>query len=148
MGKWLTISEAVDVLGISERALREKVRNQKIQSKLEEKRRYVWVEHEEVGHEATHEGHHDLLHEKDERIADLQKQVYNLQEQLVRRDNQVESLTEKMDHLTQVVAMAQKNVATLTDQLDSSHLVIEDLRHRQPLWKRLFHRGNAETGRG
>jgi chromosome segregation ATPase len=142
MEKWLTISEAVTVLGISERALREKVRTGKIESKLENRRRLVWVETDEVGesreHEAHHEPHHELLHEKDARIADLQQQVLSTQDQLVRRDEQIESLTEKMDHLTQVIAMAQKNVATLSDQLEGSRLQLEELQQPKSLWKRLL----------
>ena len=138
MGKWLTVSEAVEVLGITERAIREKVKNNKIQSKLENRRRYVWIEPHEVHHEEHHEPHHDIIQEKDGRIKDLQRQVGALQDQLARRDNQIESLTQQIDHLTQIVAMSQKNVATLTEQLESSRLMIEDI--RKPLWKRIFKR--------
>lgn len=134
MGKWLTISEAVEVLGITERAVREKVKKDKIQSKLEKRRRYVWIE----PHEVHHEQHHEIIQEKDARIEDLQRQVGDLQDQLARRDNQIESLTQQIDHLTQIVAMSQKTVATLSEQLESSRLMIEDI--RKPLWRRIFKR--------
>ena len=44
-----------------------------------------------------------------------------------------------MDHLTQAVAMAQKNSGALTEQLDDSRQRIEDMRSRS-WWKRIFRR--------
>lgn len=73
-------------------------------------------------------------------IEDLKAEIETKNQQLQRRDEQTEALTLQIDHLTQVVAMAQKNVATLTDQLESSRLMIEDLRQNKSLWKRLFPR--------
>jgi DNA-binding transcriptional MerR regulator len=73
-------------------------------------------------------------------IEMLTAEIETKNQQLQRRDDQTDSLTEKIDHLTQVVAMAQKNVATLTDQLESSRFLIEELRQKPVWWKRLFGR--------
>ena len=67
----------------------------------------------------------NTLQEKDARIA-------HLESQLARHAQQI-------DHLTQVVAMSQKNIGALTEQLDDSRQMIEDMRSRS-WWKRLFGR--------
>ena len=51
----------------------------------------------------------------------------SLRDQLSRKDEQI-------DHLTQVVAMSQKNIATLSEQ---NQLLLED-QQRRPWWKRIF----------
>ena len=96
--------------------------------KLENGKRLVCVEFDDTSHEKPHE----ILHEKDERIAGLQRQVTDLQEQLSRRDEQI-------DHFQQIVAMSQKNIAALTEQLDDSRQMIEDMRSRS-WWKRILRR--------
>jgi len=73
--------------------------------------------------------------EKD-RIA-LEKQleradseVQHLREQLTEKDNQI-------NHIQQIVAMSQKNIGALTEQLDDSRQMIEDMRQRRTVWQRL-----------
>ena len=41
-------------------------------------------------------------------------------------------MTQQISHLTQVVAMSQKNIAALTEQLSDSRQMIEDMRQRKP----------------
>ena len=67
-------------------------------------------------------------------------EIQHLREQLTRRDGHIESLTQEIDRLTQVVAMSQKNIGALTEQLDDSRQMIEDMRSRS-WWKRLLRRG-------
>lgn len=122
MAKWISIAEATQVLGISERSLRYRIAKATIESKLENGKRLVHVEQDTMPHENLNA----ILHEKDCRIADLQQQVDNLQEQLGRRD-------ETVDHLTQLVAIAQKNVLVLTERFQA----IEDMRKRS-FWQRLL----------
>ena len=137
MIKWVSVAEAPQLIGISERSLRYRISKGTIESKLENGKRLVCVELDDTSHEKPHaklhENTHEILHEKDERIAGLQSQVADLQEQLSRRDEQI-------DHLTQVVAMSQKNVAALTEQLDTSRQMIEDMREQRSWWKRIFRR--------
>ena len=59
--------------------------------------------------------------------------------QLRVKDTQIESQAQQIDHLTQVVAMSQKNIGTLTEQLDTSRQMIEDMR-LSPWWRRIFRR--------
>ncbi|MCH8292519.1 hypothetical protein IH992_15610 [Candidatus Poribacteria bacterium] len=54
-------------------------------------------------------------------------EIESLRDQLSRKDEQI-------DHLTQVVAMSQKNIATLSEQ---NQLLLED-QQRRPWWKRIF----------
>ena len=92
-----------------------------------------------------------------ERVEEKTDQIEHLREQLPRRDDTIESLTREINHLTQVVAMSQKNIATLTDQLsvmrDSeggdfklppSESQLEGIRQR-PWWRRLFGRKIANS---
>ena len=65
--------------------------------------------------------------------------IEDLREYLTRRDEHIESLTQELGHLTQIVAMSQKNIGALTEQLDDSRQMIEDMRSRS-WWKRIFRR--------
>jgi len=59
-------------------------------------------------------------------------EIQHLREQLARRDEQI-------DHLHQLLAMQTKTTAALTEQLDTSRALIEDMRRRKlPLLKRIF----------
>ena len=78
-----------------------------------------------------------------ERAEEKTDQIQHLREQLARRDDTIESLTREINHFTQVVAMSQKNIATLTDQL-SVMRQLEDMR-RRPWWQRLFGRKTANS---
>ena len=60
----------------------------------------------------------------------LESENRHLREQLARHAQQI-------DHLTQVVAMSQKNIGALTEQLDDSRQMIEDMRQRRTVWQRL-----------
>ena len=60
----------------------------------------------------------------------LQSEISHLREQLARRDEQI-------DHFQQIVAMSQKNIGALTEQLDDSRQMIEDMRQRRTVWQRL-----------
>jgi len=68
----------------------------------------------------------------DESTSALLRQLEAKDEQLSRRDEQI-------DHFQQIVAMSQKNIGALTEQLDDSRQLIEDMRSRS-WWKRIFRR--------
>ena len=61
-------------------------------------------------------------------------------------ESQLESRDEQVDHLTQVVAMSQKNIGALTEQLLDSRQMIEDMRQRRTVWQRLKAVFVAESG--
>jgi uncharacterized coiled-coil protein SlyX len=124
MSEWVTIKDAVGILGMSERTLRRHIAEGKIESRLEEGRRYVSVNG--TANDMPTDmpiGIQQLLDEKDARIQQLE-------DQLARHAQQI-------DHLTQVVAMSQKNIGALTEQLDDSRQMIEDMRTCS-WWKRIF----------
>jgi len=74
-------------------------------------------------------------------ISDLQAQISEKDQQLLRRDDQTDSLTRQIDHLTQLLAVQSKTAATLADQLDAIKQ-LEDLRKRPSLWQKLFGRNS------
>jgi len=67
--------------------------------------------------------------------------VNEIRAQLRVKDTQIEGLTQQIDHLTQLLALKEKNVAALTEQLDDSRRLICDM--RTPWWKRLFRQGEG-----
>ena len=66
----------------------------------------------------------------------LKAEIERLHGVIERRDCQNESMSQQIDHLTQVVAMSQKNIGALTEQLDDSRQMIEDMRQRRTVWQR------------
>jgi len=128
MEQWIPISEAAEMLGLTERAVRYRVSKGVMQSKMEDGKRFVLMDDEEMvsgnGSGEFQGNFQMLLEEKDARISDFQTQV-------TEKDKQI-------DHLQQLVAMETRNVAMLTEQLNDSKLMLEDLRTRKPFWKRLW----------
>lgn len=107
------------------------------------------IPHDEQGHDekarlerADFERKH-LMESLEEKECNLQRAL----KQLDRRDETIESLTgtlesltREIDHLTQLLALKEKNLAVVTEQLDAERQMIEEMRNRDPLWKRLFRR--------
>jgi len=58
---------------------------------------------------------------------------------------QLTAKDEQIDHTHQVVAMSQKNIGALTEQLDDSRQMIEDMRQRRTVWQRIRGVFVAET---
>ncbi len=71
-----------------------------------------------------------IICEKDKQLADKDARFEDFREQLSRRDEQI-------DHFQQIVAMSQKNIGALTEQLSDSRQLIEDMRQRKTVWQRL-----------
>ena len=58
MGKWVTVSEACDILKLRERTLRYRIAKNTIQSKLENNKRFVYIEeNDETLHETSNSLH-------------------------------------------------------------------------------------------
>ena len=72
-------------------------------------------------------------------IVLLREQLQAKDTQLERTDSEIQYLREQVSRLTQVVAMSQKNIGALTEQLDDSRQMIEDMRSRS-WWKRILRR--------
>ena len=155
MGKWVTVSEACNILKLKERTLRYRIAKNTIQSKLENNKRFVYIEeNDETLHETSNslhanfeEGliaHKEIMKEKDLRIENLQQQIEVLQKQIDERSNfinqesekhntQMHALTEQIDHLHQIVAMQQKTIESVTEK---NNLLLES--KTRSLWGRLI----------
>jgi len=120
MTDWVTIKEAVGILGMSERTIRRYVAEGKLKSRLENGRRLVYVKQHDNGMSPDIPTNFELLFkEKDARIQQLEEQV---------------------DRLMQLLAMAQKTTSELTEQ---NQLLLEDLRPKPRWYHRLLVWNNA-----
>ena len=130
----LTIAEAAQHFDVSERTIRRWVESGKLVAERTNGQRFVLLD------TRTEACPNDQTVDKSVSIP-LESENKNLRDQLQRADSEIESLRdqlsrkdEQIDHLTQVVAMSQKNIATLSEQ---NQLLLED-QQRRPWWKRIF----------
>ena len=115
MSDWVTIKEAVGILGMSERSIRRYVAEGKLKSRLENGRRFVYVKQHDNSMPPDIPANFELLlQEKDARIQQLEEQI---------------------DRLTQLLGMAQKTASELTNQ---NQLLLEDLRPKRRWYHRLL----------
>jgi excisionase family DNA binding protein len=112
--RWLTVAEASHVTGVSERTLRRRVSEGRIESKLEGRRRLVFVTDDMIPHEAA-TGTPTL-------IDQLRRENEYLRGQIEQKDEQI-------SELHQLLMAAE----TRSQQL------LED---RRPFWRRWFKRGD------
>lgn len=78
-----------------------------------------------------------LRREKDAAI----KRAVSTENRLQTALDSIQELTRQIDHLTQLLALAQKNVAAVIEQ---NQLLLEDTRKKMlPFWKRILGRGKA-----
>ena len=129
MNTKLSVNEAALKLNISPQSVKRWINQGKLNGEKFNGKWYV-IANETFGHHLETNGHHV---DTNDGSKDFREEIKYLRDQLVSRDEQV-------GHLTQVVAMSQKNIAALTEQLDNSRQMLEDMRHRKPLWKRIFSR--------
>ncbi len=123
MAKTMTIPEASQALGVSQRTIHRWIRDGKLSAKKIDRQWRVDVDIETV----KDNGKSDL---DAQLVEQLRSENAHIREQLVRRDEQI-------DHFQQIVAMSQKNIGALTEQLDDSRQMIEDMRQRLTVWHSL-----------
>ena len=123
MNTKLSANEAALKLNISPQSIKRWINQGKLNGEKFNGKWYV-IDNETFRHHLDTKGHHV---DTNDGSKDLRDEIKHLRVQLTRRDDQI-------DHLTQLLAIAQKNVSMLTERMQ----VIEDMRHRKPLWKRLF----------
>ena len=71
-------------------------------------------------------------------VDSLQGQLQTKDEQLATKDKQISELHEQIDHLTQLLAVQTKTTASLSEQVEASRLMIEDMRKPNPsFWQRI-----------
>ena len=121
----LTIKEAAEHFNVSSITIRRKIKSGELDADKVGNQWFVHVEQETYQNEQA-------VNQVDQPVftEQLQSEISHLREQLVRRDEQI-------DHFQQIVAMSQKNIGALTEQLDDSRQMIEDMRQRRTVWQRL-----------
>ena len=121
----LSTPQAASHFGVNIKTIRRWINNGKLSAKMVDGRWHVHIEGHDVPPPA--QGNVPHLQQQLERADD---EIKHLREQLTRRDEQV-------DNFQQLLGLAQKNIAQLTEQLDSNRQMLEDMR-RRPWWKRLL----------
>lgn len=143
MNGWMTIKDSADLLGMSERTLRRHISEDKIESKLEDGRRLVYVNEEDIDTdddmpvEAIVEHKDALLAEKESMIEQLKSEVEHLRQTSVETHRQ---LSESQRQLEEANTRGDTIILQLTQQLDRANLQIEDMRVKTSLWKRILTR--------
>ncbi len=137
MKKWMQVFEAAEALKVSERTIHTRIKSGKVETKKEHGKRLVFVEVPDEETEAspeeserTNEVYERLLQEKEARIIDLQEQVNQLSRHTVTLQMELSEQSKRHDTI----------VMQMTQQLDRTHLQLEDFRNRQKQswWSRLF----------
>ena len=130
----LTIKEAAEHFNVSSITVRRKIKSGELDADKVGNQWFVHVEQETYQNEqAVNQVDLPVFTEQ------LQSEISHLREQLTRRDEQI-------DHFQQIVAMSQKNIGALTEQLSDSRQMIEDMRQRRTVWQRLKAVFVAESG--
>jgi peptidoglycan hydrolase CwlO-like protein len=137
MQKWLTVPEACQALGMSERTLRRHLKDEKYQSKLEDGRRFVLIELPDID---VSDDTQKLLAEKDARISELQNEVEYLRQKL----DETEQTRQRTDQIIQQMQQDAESdkqrsdtiILQLTRQFEEQKKLLEDMRHRS-LWSRV-----------
>ncbi len=138
MTRQMTIQEALRYYDCTERTIRRWIKQEKLKAKLVEGKYLIDVD---LKDDQTHSSSPDTSNDRSEDLTKFTEQLQTenalLREQLTEKDNQLTRRDEQIDHLTQIVAMSQKNIGALTEQLDDSRQMIEDMRQRRTVWQRL-----------
>lgn len=135
--RWVTVSQACDIFGISRRTLSRWIQQDKIESKLDNNRRYILIRDE--GHDETSEGQTEtdvsqdmsqqvLIDQLEKDNKNLRQQIEYLKEQIQEKDKQLER--------QQIIIMQ------LSRDIESQQKLLEY--KSEPFWRRWF-RKNREV---
>lgn len=114
-GKWVTVDEAAVIFRVSTSTIRRRMENEKIESKLEDGRRLVWVSDD------------TQMSSKDEQlITELRTQNEHLRGQVEELQKQLAEASGRHDTI----------VLQLTRQLEQSQRLLEY--HQEPWYRRWF----------
>ena len=154
MKQWMTVKEAADILGTTERTIYRQMKSGKIESRLENDKRLVAVNCPDTV--LTSEKQYvdflyhlkQLLSENDARIEQQQNEIEYLRNEL----SEVHQRTDQIIHQMQADAESTKErsdtiILQLTRQLEAiteqNQLLLEDLRPKQRWYHRLLVWNNA-----
>ena len=132
MTRQFTIPQAVRHFRVTERTIRRWIKNSKVNAELVDGRYLISVDltdSPDIDNDMSDDTSMDMStdNSNSELLKQARKENTYLQEIISEKDKQI-------DHFQQLLGLAQKNIAQLTEQMDSSQQMIEDLRHR-PWWR-------------
>ena len=151
----MTTSQAAKHFGVSQKTIQRWIAAGKLKADKIDGRWLIHLDVPDEGQDVPNTKHNNPSTGHDrESLARADIEIAHLRSQLNRRDEQIETfapcgweeephaqqmakLTQQIDHLAQVVAMSQKNIGALAEQLNNSRQVIENMRNWS-WWKRLF----------
>ena len=120
--RWLTVTDACQALGVSERTLRRRIEQDKMESKLEDGRRLILVD--SGGQKADTIAENELLEQLRSENEHLRGQVISIQ-----------------DELNQSRERSDTIILQLTKQLEQSQRLLEY--HREPFWRKWLRKRRA-----
>jgi len=120
--RWLTVTDACQALGVSERTLRRRIEQDKMESKLEDGRRLILVD--SGGQKADTTAENELLEQLRSENEHLRGQVISIQ-----------------DELNQSRERSDTIILQLTKQLEQSQRLLEY--HREPFWRKWLRKRRA-----
>lgn len=133
MTERLSTQQAAEYFNVSERTIRRWIKEKKVKAELKKSRWFIHIDGQSGQNIRPIVQPDDRLHDQ------LTSENQLLRDQLNEKDQQIESLIQQLDHSQQIAAFSQKNIGALTEQLDDSRQMIEDMRSRS-WWKRIFRR--------
>lgn len=141
--EWVTVSEASEILEISERQVLNRIYKGKLQAKKDGKK---WLIHRslsepsepseevlEVSRRASRS--EDLINHFKEQFEHLKEQIEQKDQQLAEKDRQIEKLQGQLERTNEALAEASHRHDTVVMQMTR---LLEY--HQQPFWRKLFSR--------
>lgn len=143
----LTIKEASEVLGITEPALRQRIRRGQYESEKDDDGRiYVWLDVQSMSQVESNQA---LLEAKDETIAHLNEQLSFLRAELERKDHLLAQMNANIAALTERIPAIEPPAEVPPDEPESPVTASEEganaqvppepeTAEPQPWWRRIF----------
>ena len=134
--KWVTVSQASDILGMSERSVRRHISQDKIEAKLEGNRRLVKVadSDDSIGHIGM------TMSDKDAMINWLKNELEERNKQIARLQDEIERNHERSDSI----------IMKLADELEAQRRILEGgqpkRKRDESLWQRLRRPDDPDNG--
>ena len=130
---WIGINEAAERIGVTRRCLEKRIKSNKIPSKKENNKRFVWCsqefaprENDDISSFAEYEQNTNgyelenenepLLERYDSELQLLRSQLESTQQQVLTKDKQIEEILKQQDQGQQLAAMQQQTIGKLTEQ--------------------------------
>jgi len=127
MSTQVSISDASNILGVSTKTIRRWIENGKLKAEKENGRWMVDIDDQDDVQVVYPNVQVEL-------IETLKQQIEDLKLEIETKNQQIERQGEQIDHMTQLLAVAQKSIQQITEQ---NQLMLED-KQRKRFWRRWF----------